>query len=339
MTHRFPIKEIARQAGLGPATVDRVINNRAHVSPQTRIRVKAAIAELEGQEAQLAARGRRMFFDFVIEAPSRFSREVKTATEQVAAKINTAVCRPRFVIQEVMTEADVIKTLERIIKRGSHGVCLKARDVPAVRQSVEALAKAGIPVVTLVTDVRTPGRIAYVGLDNENAGRTAAYLVATALGQTTGTVLVMRSNDQFWGEEEREAGFAEALKQACPNLHILGASGGSGVHQETAQLMDNVSEQLSDLRAVYSVGGGNSAILDRLKGTDMIPEVYIAHDLDQDNRALIQQRELSFVLHHNLTTDLNNVFHAFLQFHGTLSGTPAFALSNIQVITPFNIPQ
>mmetsp|Transcript_4798 Transcript_4798/g.7622 ORF Transcript_4798/g.7622 Transcript_4798/m.7622 type:complete len:109 (+) Transcript_4798:50-376(+) len=81
MTHRFPIKEIARQSGLGTATIDRVLNNRTNVSAQTKQRVASAIKELIAQEAQLAARGRRMFFDFVIEAPARFSREVKNAGE------------------------------------------------------------------------------------------------------------------------------------------------------------------------------------------------------------------------------------------------------------------
>ena len=33
-------------------------------------------------------------------------------------------------------------------------------------------------MVTLVTDVRDSGRIAYVGLDNAAAGSTAAYLVS-----------------------------------------------------------------------------------------------------------------------------------------------------------------
>ena len=54
MTHRFPIKEIALQAGLSTATVDRVLNGRAHVSAQTKARVAAAVGELEGQEAQLS---------------------------------------------------------------------------------------------------------------------------------------------------------------------------------------------------------------------------------------------------------------------------------------------
>ena len=56
MTHRFPIKLIAAQAGLGTATVDRVLNDRANVSVQTRMRVRAAIAELVQQEQQVSSR-------------------------------------------------------------------------------------------------------------------------------------------------------------------------------------------------------------------------------------------------------------------------------------------
>ena len=66
MTHRFPIKEIAAQAGISTATVDRAINNRSHVSPQTQARVKRALQELENQEILLSSTGRRFFFDFII---------------------------------------------------------------------------------------------------------------------------------------------------------------------------------------------------------------------------------------------------------------------------------
>jgi hypothetical protein len=51
------------------------------------------------------------------------------------------------------------------------------------------------------------------------------------------------------------------------------------------------------------------------------------------------RKTIAKMLHHDLTTDVNNVFHAFLQQHKLLSGTPKTSLSNIQVITPFNIPQ
>jgi len=338
MTHRFPIKEIARQAGLGTATVDRAINKRAHVSPQTKTRVASAIAELEGQESQLAARGRRMFFDFVIEAPTRFSREVQNATEQALKHIGAAVCRPRFLTQEIMTEADVVKALARIAKRGSHGVCLKARDLPAIGEAVDRLVAAGIPVVTLVTDINASGRIAYVGLDNQSAGRTAAYLVATTLGDTAGTVLTTRSNDRFLGEEEREAAFIQTLKRRCPKLRIIDVSGGSGVHYETARMMSQVVDQLGDLRAVYSMGGGNRTILEVLRQNRLHPDIYVAHDLDQENRELILARHLNFVLQHDLRIDIQNVFRAFLQHHKLVADSPVTETSNIQVVTPENVP-
>lgn len=338
MTHRFPLKEIALQAGLGTATIDRVINNRAHVSPQTKARVAAAISELETQEVQLAARGRRMFFDFVIEAPSRFSREVKGAADHVAAQIRTAVCRPRFLLQEVMSETEVVAGLMRIANRGSSGVCLKARDLPAIRAAVDHLVEAGVPVVTLVTDIIETQRMTYVGLDNESAGRTAAYLIAKSVSNANGTVLAIRSNDRFLGEEERETSFLKAMNDRCPDLNIVSVSGGSGVHSETSRVLSQFVDQLAQIRAVYSMGGGNRTILDILQQNRLNPEIYVAHDLDHDNRALIETGNIHYVLHHDLKADIHNVFHAFLHHHRLLTEMPSTTISNIHVVTTENIP-
>ena len=338
MTHRFPLKEVARQSGLSTATVDRAINNRANVSPQTKTRVAAAISELEGQKAQLSARGRRLFFDFVIEAPTRFSREVQQAAEQVLPLIGNAVCRPRFFAQEIMGEDDVIAALMRIAKRGSHGVCIKARDLPEVREAVDQLIASGIPVVTLVTDLTMTGRIAYVGLDNQSAGRTAAYLIAKTVGDSAGTVLTSRSNDRFLGEEEREMAFKATLNRLCPNLRVIDASGGSGVHFETSRIIQKVVAGLGEMRAVYSMGGGNTTILDVLEQNGSLPDIYVAHDLDDDNRKLIGDGRLNFVLHHDLRVDLQNVFQAFLHHHKLTSDPLHRTMSYIQVVTPENIP-
>mgnify|MGYP001037400686 FL=1 len=315
-----------------------MINNRANVSPQTKARVAAAISELEGQEEQLAARGRRLFFDFVIEAPTRFSREVQQAAEQVLPSIGSAVCRPRFQTQEIMTEDDVTAALSRIAKRGSHGVCIKARDLPTIRAAVNQLIASGIPVVTLVTDLNTTKRLAYVGLDNQSAGRTAAYLIARTIGDGDGTVLTSRSNDRFLGEEEREVAFKETLVRLCPRLRIIDASGGSGVHGKTSRIMQSVIAGLDEVRAVYSMGGGNTAILNALDQNASLPDIYVAHDLDNDNRRLIEDGRLSFVLHHDLREDLLNVFQAFLHHHKLMVMPVHTSVSHIQVVTPENIP-
>ncbi|MBO9475748.1 LacI family DNA-binding transcriptional regulator [Shimia sp. R10_1] len=339
MTHRFPIKEIARQAGLGPATIDRVLNNRAHVSPQTRLRVKAAIEELEAQEAQLTARGRRLFFDFVVEAPARFSREVKAATESVLPEIGGAVCRPRFTLQEMMEPQDVVAILRRIAKRGSDGVVLKVRDTPNIREALALLRTAEIPVVTLVTDITGGDRQAYVGVDNAGAGRTAAFLMAHVIQSGTGTILATRSHEGFSGEEAREEAFQAALAARRPELKIVSLQGGSGVDVGTSRLLADRLSELGALRGVYSMGGGNRAILSVLGAQGLHPEIYVAHDLDRENRDLLCERRLSFVLHHDLRSDIRNAFKVFLSHHRLSVNFVAPAVSTVQVLTPENVPE
>ncbi|MCP4386361.1 MAG: LacI family DNA-binding transcriptional regulator, partial [Hyphomicrobiales bacterium] len=58
MAHRFLLKDIALQAGVGIATVDRVINERGGVRPQTLRRVQQAVDELERQQNQIGLTGR-----------------------------------------------------------------------------------------------------------------------------------------------------------------------------------------------------------------------------------------------------------------------------------------
>lgn len=340
MTHRFPIKEIARQAGLGTATVDRVLNDRANVAAQTRTRVKAAIDELAAQEQQLAARGRRMFVDVVVEAPQRFSRQVRQACEDVLTQIPEAVYRPRFLMEEVMTDAQVIAALHKIRKRGSQGVILKARDVGAIRDAVATLSTAGIPVVTLVTDLKTPDRCAYAGMDNAQAGRTAAYLLAQFRDETPSGILTTRSQEAFQGETERYDAFCTTYSALRPRDHLFSAVGGGGLAYETRQSLRAILVEASSIAAVYSMGGGNRAILDVLAAKGHRPAHFLAHDLDQDNTDLLRSGHISTILHHDLTQDLRHAFAAISAWHGLRPTDAApVALSDVQVITRYNIPK
>lgn len=338
MTHRFPIKEIARQAGLGTATVDRVLNNRAHVSPQTRARVKAAVKELETQERQLAARGRRMFVDVIVEAPQRFSRQIKSACETVLPDHSEAVFRPRFLFQETMTESEIEDALSRIKKRSSHGVILKLRDIPTVRRLVDGLEEAGIATVTLVTDITGSRRSAYVGINNAAAGRTAAYLLANVMGPARGTILTTRSQEEFQGEAERYSNFRDLILALRPQNEILEIVGGAGLAGDTRRQLSEKLGGVDDIAAVYSMGGGNRTILEVLREERRSPQHFIAHDLDADNYQLLRDREISFILHHDLRRDIAGAFRALAARQGLIAPVQPIHFSDLQIITPHNLP-
>lgn len=338
MAHRFLIKEIALQAGLGVATVDRVLNGRANVREHTRKRVEQAIKELEKQQLNLANTGRKLIVDVVVEAPARFSDEIKNALEAELAFMHPAVVRPRFMLRETMTTLEVVEALRSIARRGSHGVFLKARDVPEIAEVVGELQRHGIPVVTVFTDIPLSGRIAYAGLDNRVAGATAAYLLGLLLGPKPANVLITMSDEHFRGEEEREISFRRALRKRHPQLKLIDASGGRGLDLPTEERVRSVLDKDTVIAAVYSMGGGNASILRALEAQQQAPACFIGHDLDRDNVQLLRAGRIQAILHHDLRQDMRSACQHIMHYHKLLPASAVSQSSSVMVVTPENIP-
>jgi len=335
----FTLKEIAHQAGLSLATIDRVMNARPGVRPSTSKRVKQALRELKNQQDQISIVGRKFMIDVLVEAPDRFIELLRNALETELQAMHPAVFRCRFHTGEIIRPEKIIAQLRQIGLRGSQGVLLKAPDLPEIVEAVDALTQKGIPVITLVTDIPHSKRLAYVGIDNRAAGQTAAYLMGSWLKSSKATVLVTLSSVGFRGEEEREMGFRKALRQNYPHLNLVEVSEGFGKNQATGELVADALRHNPDICAVYSIGGANTAVVEAFAGMGRQIHVFIAHDLDVDNLKLLKQSKLSAVLHHNLKADMYTCCRLILQASGALPNQDINPLSAIQVITPFNIPQ
>ncbi|MBM9476936.1 LacI family DNA-binding transcriptional regulator [Nakamurella flavida] len=344
MAHPHRVRDIAVQAGLSQATVDRVLNGRGGVRASTVAQVGRAVAELDRQQTQLAVDGRTFLVDVVVDAPQRFSHAVRAALEAELPGLRPAVVRGRFTLTEAAPAAEIAAALHRVADRGSHGVVLKAPDSPEVTDAVARVQRAGIPVITLVTDLPGTARLAYVGLDNRAAGATAAYLVDRWLPADDAAVLVIRGDSAFRGEDEREMGFRATLRAtARPGaeprrlVELVHSAGGDDT------LRRAVTESLArhgDIAAVYSMYafGGNAAVLDAFDRAGRRSAVFVTHDLNADNRALLLDGRISAVLHHDLNDDLRRCCWLIMQARGALPGTPVTLTSPIQVVTPYNVP-
>lgn len=336
--HPYRVREIAEQAGLSEATVDRVLNERGNVRESTIREVRQAIADLDRQRDQVRLVGQKFTIDVVMSAPARFSTAVRDAIEAELAFLRPALVRCRFHLKESAGVDVLVEQLEKIRRRGSQGVVLKAPDEPEVADAIDRLEAAGIPVVTLVTDVPTSRRRAYVGMDNRAAGQTAAYLVSQWSRNDHGAVLVTLSSSAFRGEEERESGFRTALRRLDPEREIVELSETDGIDARMREFVTHALTQRPDITAVYSIGGANVAIVEAFADLGRTFEVFIGHDLDDDNAELIRHKKLSAVLHHDLHQDMRRACQVIVASHGAIDIGALSTMSMIQVVTPYNIP-
>ncbi|MFN8228648.1 MAG: LacI family DNA-binding transcriptional regulator [Mycobacterium sp.] len=333
MSHRYKVREIAQQAGLSEATVDRVLNERPGVRENTRAEVRQAIDDLDKQRAQLRLNGRRYLIDVVMQTPRRFSDAFRTAVEAELASFAPAMLRARFHLWESGATSATVEQLGRL--RGSHGVILKAPDEPAVAEAVDALVAAGIPVVTYTTDVPASARCGYVGIDNHAAGATAAYLIRQWLGGDPAHVLITLSSNVFRGEGEREVGFRSALRGS--NIGVVDVTDSDGIDATNEGLVLDALRRHPGVVGVYSAGGGNAATVAAFEKLDRECRVFVAHDLDVDNRRLLREGRLSVVLHNDLRSDARLALRLILQQRGALPPEPVRPVP-VQIVTPYNIP-
>jgi LacI family transcriptional regulator len=151
-------------------------------------------------------------------------------------------------------------------------------------------------------------------------------------------VLVTLSSATFRGEEEREVGFRATLRELAPGRTVVEVTDTDGLDTSILRAVGDALEANPSLDAVYSIGGGNTATLAAFRDAGRTPSVFVAHDLDGDNRALLRSRQISAVLHHDLRADLRRACRSILQAQGALPGVPVSVPSQIHVVTPYNEP-
>lgn len=333
MAHRYKVREIAQQSGLSEATVDRVLNERPGVRENTRAEVLQAIDDLDKQRTQLRLNGRRYLIDVVMQTPQRFSDAFRSAVEAELPSFAPAALRARFHLWESGSTAATVEHLHRL--RGSHGVILKAPDEPEVADAIDALVGAGVPVVTYATDVPASMRCGYVGIDNHAAGVTAAYLIRQWLGDSAAEVLITVSSNVFRGEGEREVGFRSALRGS--GIGVVDVTDSDGIDATNERLVLDALRRHPEVVGVYSAGGGNAATVAAFEKLGRVCRVFVAHDLDVDNRRLLRAGQLSVVLHNDLRSDARLALRLILAERGALPPEPVRPVP-VQVVTPYNIP-
>ncbi|MFC0386499.1 LacI family DNA-binding transcriptional regulator [Muricoccus vinaceus] len=300
---RARVPDVARMAGVSTATVDRVLHGRAGVRPVTVervVRAAAALGYILDTLPYAASARRPMRLVFLLpEGSNRFLSMLGQLVGETRARFESFGMTARAEFIRSFNPELLAKAL-REAAREADGIAFMALEHPAVREAVNALAEAGTPTVTLISDIANARRAAYVGLDNRSTGRTAGYLMARFIGPRPAKVAMIAGSLSYRAHEEREMGFLHLFTELFPAIEVVGLREGHDDESKNHRQAKTLLNRHPDLAGIYNIGGGAAGIARALREARREREtVFIGHGLTPDTRALLIDGTMDAVITQN----------------------------------------
>ncbi|MGL4413003.1 LacI family DNA-binding transcriptional regulator [Roseinatronobacter monicus] len=293
------LQDVAKAAGVSYATADRVLNARGGVAQKSVLRVQDAIRNL-GYERDLHAanlsRGRHFQFHFILpKGDHGFFRLLREAVEaelvpQRADRVIISVTEVPALDPDAQAEA-----LEHTPPE-CDCVALVATEAPRLSAAIGALSARGIAVVTLVGDAAPNVRVAYVGINNVMAGRTAGRLLRMAHTARPGCVLPIIGALSARDHRERLAGLGAVLAEQGRKITTLPAI---SVHDRPDLMRTGLAQALADhpdITGIYSIGAGNRGLLDVLENLPAPRPFVVTHELTLSTRSGLERGLIDAVI-------------------------------------------
>jgi LacI family transcriptional regulator len=305
--------DVAKLAGVGTATVDRVLNERGNVSEEVRLKVIEA-ARSVGLRRQLPPSYRpRIRINLILARPdlpllekmaAEFRSLAKSIDRRVGLQITTLVDeRPESIATALkVTDCDA--------------VIVYAQNNSIIRDAIAELELRDIPVVTIISDLHDSKRLAYAGTDHYASGRTAGYFIGQMRPQR-GHVAVLCNHLGFESHARRIAGLRDYLGEHAPHLSISHIIEGADDRVRSRALLSAAFEEDPKILAVYNVGAANLGVRAALKAIDPsdLP-LFVGHELTVHTTRLLREGLMTLAIDQNPRLQAQFAFDILLDHFG-----------------------
>ncbi|WP_421580419.1 LacI family DNA-binding transcriptional regulator [Shinella sp. M31] len=338
---RPTVHDIAAEAGVSLATVDRVLNDRPGVRGVTKAKVEAAIASLgyvRDVAAANLAKSRVYPLVFILpEGDNPFMRGLEAEVRR--AGLHSAIERTLLSIVTVpaFNAAALANAIDAAVAEGVSGIAAVAVDAPEVFASIDRAREAGVPVVTLVSDLAGSARDHFIGVDNIAAGRTAGSLMGRFLGHRPGPVAVLAGSMRVRDHGERLEGFLTAMSAMPDARAILPVLEGQDDPDLSFKLIADCLAAVPDLAGIYNLGAGNRGLLKALaaRGTDLC---VIVHELTGETRGALESGVIDAVLNQDAGHEVRSAIRVLRAKADGLSVNAAQERIRLDIFIKDNLP-
>ncbi|WP_310604185.1 LacI family DNA-binding transcriptional regulator [Anaerosporobacter sp.] len=287
------IKQIAQACNISRGTVDRVLNNRGNVKPETEELIRETAKRLgyvpnPAGKALAAQKKNYVIGILLISEGIRFYDEVIAGIERAEQEIQSYGVS---ILLKSMRGYQVEKQLALIdeMKEQIHFLILNPMNDERIANKIEELTEQGIEVLTINTDIEDSKRISHIGCNYLKSGETAAGLLGLVtngiakIGIATGTPMLS-------GHNQKILGFNTICKEKYPTMEIADIVETNDddlcAYENTKKMLD----KHKDITALYIVAAGTVGVCKAVKEAGLIDKItIIASDLIPETRELIEE--------------------------------------------------
>lgn len=294
VARRTGLEEVAALAGVAVATVDRVLNERGGVRPETAGRVLAAARQLRLKRVLPSSHHRGLRIEVLLSRPDlQLIQRMNEAFLRLAGTLDRSV-----IVQRSMLADDKPGHLaERLRSTRCNAVIVYGMENEAVTKAIDALGKAGVAVVTLTTDLPSSSRLYYAGIDHHAAGQTAGYFMGR-MAPRPGPVIVLCHHLHSHGERIR--GLRQALAIHGSHLEVTDVLDGGDELPRSERLLCEALRRRPEVAGIYNVGGANEAVRAALQRVPLArPPIFVGHELDACTRGMLRDGAMTVTIDQN----------------------------------------
>lgn len=295
---------VADRAGVSRGTVDRVLNNRTHVSPEVRARVMEALQETgylpahQFHQNNLQSSGSTPIKLGVLlpNWTGHFRSEILRGIE--AARTEFEDFQVEILTEECQTDIpqEVLELIDHLLSQGIQGLSLCTPDTPTINAKINELQQKKIPVVTFNSDLPDSGRLTFIGQNYHKSGRIAAELISKCIPRR-GRILAAVGNLEFNGHKQRLRGFQERMGELNfdnSQIHVVETFNDYQItYRKILEYLQNNPETHAIYMANRSVAGCTEAVKTiGKKGEIRI----ICHDVAESTKLLLEDGSVDFTI-------------------------------------------
>ncbi|MTS93837.1 substrate-binding domain-containing protein [Pseudoflavonifractor sp. BIOML-A1] len=297
------IKQIAELAGVSRGTVDRVLNNRPGVKPDTAELIRKIAAEVNYRPDLagkiLAARKKNLRLGFLTLEGDEFTffHDVTQAARKKAVELQNLGVEVRFYMVREFTRSGLEALAAQVEGDQLDGMAMVPMMTPAIISLMHTLEARGTPIIFFNIDEPSVKRLCYVGCDYLRAGRVAAGLAAlTTGGRGTVGLLTLHDSDNY-SYQERALGFTRELSERYPAMTLLNGGAPTIFQHGDYSAVHTLFREHPELDAIYIVNLGDFSVCREARiAAGERPLSIITNDLVAAQREMLQSGVISATL-------------------------------------------